>query len=595
MSELHENKNLESNKFDELPSANESGESGEKYISRVNPHRDILSYLNTNGSHLNDKNLHEIERTYDFVNFVYGKSNTERLSKIIDKVLKKDMEFFKDKTDMGITDWQKQKNPNYRFEDSLYAKMKKEGHSKLVELMFWHMILLDILNLKYYDLAPDKSLEESIEDAVNQKSSDRLDFLYGDHQLSYYSRSAFGETIYEYAKQIFKDLPEKQGVNQPQEQLMSKIFACFTKVAFCKMEESKELECYRNDQQSYENYRDAIFGFKSCFFLGDDIYNSCVKAVTEDMAAYLFLTGELEIMFNSYGDDFFRFFGRRVGREYGEQNELLFKEYLFFLNKIEPLENRYNKNGSGFIEKYFPGSFFDCRDAATQAGCILPYFKSKKLPSLIMERLKQRFDEEEIDVVSEQLSNIEELQPCMELEWEQTNYFRDIIKRFAGGEKYSNELVEGMSMMLCQEKDNIINIQQSGQENNVNKLIESPSVNEKEEDPKKTVEYTDLNKYGKSSLNNCIKIENNYKITTKAKNKIENGKKNWFFRFVRVVLDFFRRIGSRISNFFWGQPKKIDSVGIKNNSVFQNINGIGSQNSKTLEMTDLNDKEQKNI
>ena len=589
MSEISENKDLKLSKSDGLPNASESGE---KDISRVGPSRDILFYLK-NSSHLDDESSKEIKQTYDFVDFVYGKSNTERLSKIIDKVVKKDMEFVKDKTYKEITDWQKQKNPRYRFEDSLYGKMRRTNSTNLAELMLWHMTLLDILNLKCYDLNPDEPLEESIKNAVMKRSDDRLDFLCGNHNLSYwYDSSCFSTNLYKYSKQIFKDLPEKEGIDLQQEQLMRKIFACFVKVAFCKMKQSAKLEHYKNYKQAYDIYQRAIYSFKDHFYLEESPYSDkYVKATEKDVAGYLFLTGELEIMFNNYGDDFFEFFGIRSGCGQGDDGNPVFNEYLSFLNKIEPLESRYEKNNNGFIEKYFPMKLFvTSYYAEDQTECILPYFKDEQLRSSLMKSIKNKFNETDF-------SDIKQSRNCTEREsnLKPSNYFRDIIERFVDGEKYSNALVEGMSVILCQEKDKIVDIQQSSQENNANKLIESPSVNEKEEEPKKTVEYTDLNKDGKSSLNNWIKIENNHKITTKAENKIENGKKNWFFRFVRVVLDFFCRIGSRISNFFCRQLEEINGVGIKNDSVFKNSNGMGSQNSETPKITDSKDKEQKNI
>ena len=501
-----------------------------------------------------DEKSQEIKLIYDFVNFVYGKSNTERLSKIIDKVVKEDMKFFEDKTDEEITSWQSQKNPNYEFKNSLYAEMKKEAASKLVEPMLWHMALIDILNLKCYDLNSDEPLEESIKDAIMQKSNDRLDFLCGNHGLDFNYVNDYGELLYKYSKRVFEDLPTKKGINLQSECLMRKIFACFTKVAFCKMKQSAQLECYKNARRSYDDYRYAIDSLKNRFYLQVNPYDDRIKAVEKDIATYLFLIGELEIMFNSYGDDFFKFFGIDCGP--------VFKEYLFFLNEIEPLENQYRKDKKGFIKKYFPIDLITgLWDEKIQSESILPYFKDKKLRSSLMKDLKKRFNKIKFDQIEESKSGIEE-------NWKRTNYFCDIINRFTDGQKYSNELVENMSVMLCQEKDNFIDIQRSSQKNN--------------EEEKNEKEQAGAEKENKEKQN-------------MAKDETKNSGKNYFFRFVCAVLNFFRSIGSKIINFFCRQPKKIDNVGGKNNSFVSNIKDIKSQDPEVLETDNLDTAKQKNI
>ena len=156
MSELHENKNL-ANESSELLNANKPGETGTDCFV---PYHDILFYITSDYAALPDEDSKRIKQTYEFIKLVYGKSNTERLSKIIDKVVKKDMESFEGKTDEEITNWQRQKNPDYSFENSLYAQMKEIGDSKLVESMILYMILLDILTLKCYDLNLNDQLEK---------------------------------------------------------------------------------------------------------------------------------------------------------------------------------------------------------------------------------------------------------------------------------------------------------------------------------------------------------------------------------------------------------------------------------------------------
>ena len=595
MSELHENKNLESSK-------NEN-ESKETFISSVGSRRDILFYIRSGYADL-DKDSNEIKQTYDFVNFVYGKSNTERLSKIIDEVLKKDMEFFKDKTDEEITDWQKQKNSRYSFEDSLYGEMRRTNSTNLAELMLWHMTLLDILNLKCYDLNPDEPLEESIKNAVMKRSDDRLDFLYGNHDSSYwYGSSCFSTSLYKYAKQIFKDLPEKQGVNQQQEQLMRKIFTCFVKVAFCKMKQSAKLEHYKNDQQAYDIYQGAIYSFKDRFYLEESPYSDeYVKATEKDVAGYLFLTGELEIMFNNYGDDFFKFFGIRRGCGQCDDGNPVFNEYLFFLNKIEPLESRYEKNNNGFIEKYFPMELFvTSYYEELQTEWILPYFKDEQLRSSLMKSIKNKFNKTDF-------SDIKQSRNCTEREsnLKPSNYFGDIIERFTDNKKYSNLLIEGMSVMFCMNGNNVIDNQKNGQKNNSNKSPESSNIIENTNgsvtddikiNKNGTVQDTNSNKDEKSSSINQVKTEKNNQALTgiKIKIKIKNNPQSWFVRFFYKVINFFRDIGHKIRNLFCGQPNKIDIVDLKNNYVVQGINTLKGKDSETPKVNILSNKEQKNI
>lgn len=607
MSELPENKDLKSNKSDEFLNARESVDRNKS----VGHCRDILFCFNPNNLNLDDKYSQKIKQTYDFVNFVYGKSNTERLSKIIDKVVKRDMKFFENKTDEDITDWQRQKNPRYRFEDSLYGGMRRRNDMNLAELMLWHMTLLDILNLKCYDLKLDKSLEESIEDAVARKSTDRLDFLCGNHRLNFDYTNFYGEILYKYSKRVFEELPKEQqrpyeyedededdNFLQRQGQLMKKIFSCFIKVAFCNMEQLEKPEYYKNFYHHYIDHRTAILNLTCYFFRQGNFY--CNK---KDIATYLFYTDELETMFENYNRDFFCFLGWAAVDTF---------EFWFFLNKIKPLEQRYAENKDRFIKMFF-SRFLIHRveinrdyELSEAIANILPYFVDEKLRLSLVADMAQEWNTD-YNQLLDSLNLIEKSNEKSELrrkrskresklslpeQAEQTNYFRDIIERFTDGANYSNALVESMSMMICRNGNIVIDNQKDDKNNNKpperSNIIENVngSVDEEEKENKK------------EKAEKKAKSENdNNKTTAKAENKIENSKKNWFFRFVCVVLGFFSSIGSKISNFFCGQPEEIDSGKINSNSVVEdiNINGIKSQSSKTPEIDNLNTEEQKNI
>ena len=111
---------------------------------------------------------------HDFINFVYVDSNTEGLSKLIDEIVEFDIKSLE----------------------------KRNTNIKLTKLVLWHMVLLDILNLKQSDLDKSKPLTTAITDAVKLNSENRLKFL----SSKALSVNEVPNLLYNYSESIFEEL-----------------------------------------------------------------------------------------------------------------------------------------------------------------------------------------------------------------------------------------------------------------------------------------------------------------------------------------------------------------------------------------------------
>ena len=179
------------------------------------------------------KRVSDYEFSCNFVNYVYGKGNDERLSKIAYKVVKFDANAYEDKTfdelRISIPVICKQ---NYDFKKSIVYQIDKDifcgSTYDLLEEMLWHMVLLDILNIKLVDFKREKPLPEEILDIVKGNSQNRLNFLFGgDKQYSNISTGGFAGILYDYAKLIFKLPDNNRDISIEQKELIQKIFLCF--------------------------------------------------------------------------------------------------------------------------------------------------------------------------------------------------------------------------------------------------------------------------------------------------------------------------------------------------------------------------------
>ena len=386
----------------------------------------------------NDNMLH------DFIDFVYGDSNTERLSKLIDEIVESDIKDLKER------------NINI----------------KLIKLVLWHMILLDILNLKQSDLDKSKPLTMAITDAVKLNSENRLKFL-SNKELNVNDIPNF---LYEYSKSIFEELADTsmnstklsdKSDEQENKQSVRKIFCRFFEFSFCQMKKAANFESYKNDTAFYRNYEDIVLNLQGRFYMYDR-YFDCVYADAQDMASYLFATGKLEIFLSNYGTDFLYYFGWNC-RGSMPWDRPSCDYILFFLNELESIENRYRKDKDGFMKLFCPyyanlmftksgkdiaSDLREARTVVTHITNILAYIEDETLFSEIRNSLIQRYKLTEefvgyLDNGTEQTNNF--VKCCYgkcehpqhqgnSIIDETKNWFQDIAKRFA-----ENESIELMT------------------------------------------------------------------------------------------------------------------------------------------------------
>lgn len=369
------------------------------------------------------KCVSDYELSCNFVNFVYGKGNTERLSKIADEAVKYDANVYENSTDdqlhvlIPVTG-----KSGYIFEKSIFSQINGTDwcldsffHNaddwiscSLVKEMLWHMVLLDILNIKLADFERKKSLPEEILDIVKRNSQNRLNFLFGDKKnYGDIPCGGFADALYDYATLIFKLPYQRKELSTEKEDLIRKIFACFVKVAFLRMEQAAQFEAYKKDLGRYGVYRDVILNLKRCFYMCNNPYrNPCdhindddyytfkryIHTDAQDMATYLFLTDELEDLFETdeyFVYDFgFDYYHAAVNYEYSH-----FGAFLVCLDKIKSLEERYKENEDEFIKM-----FVDVKnvkwvywDFIEHFKAILTFFKNTELRGKLIDNVIAKF------------------------------------------------------------------------------------------------------------------------------------------------------------------------------------------------------------
>ena len=569
------------------------------------------------------RNLQRSKSPYGFISLIYKSQNIEKLLKIIDEVAKTDMEkFFCDKTDDEIANEFVRitagTSSNYEFKESVYSMLElyhhhcyTYNHRELVELVLWHMVLLDILNIKFSDLKYDKPLEEAITDTLKQNSDNRLKFFF--NQAKSYESMTAGGALYEYSRRIFKDLPEKQGENKEQEQLMRKIFAHFLAVSFYRMKQIAPSDFDENNQAN-RKYQLAIKSFSRYFYISENgidnsKYIDCVKATDNDLAICLFMTGELEPLF--YSHDFNVVNHLCEADHYVDLNEIdnstfCSFDFLFYLNKIKPLEQQYKDDTNKFIQDLFPGTkkyWAKSWSSVDHLSNILTYFNNEKLFKEAKDYLIEyfHFSVETVKRLNDNIQQNKELLGTMSKDNSKLSqsepYFYDMVKRFVGDEKckdknvprVSDEEIRRVSMMLCESNVNVENVVDQ------NQIMDNEQKNNSVVSVSDIDSSKDKNNGAIADLSNEIKNE-----PIKDDNKHDKEKRAWHIAshikfFFVGIRNFFHSIRGRISNFFCRQPEKIEVVELKNNPVVEDINSIKSQNFKVPETNNLNAEKKKDI
>ena len=314
-----------------------------------------------------------------FLWYVYGFGNAERLCKIVDDVVN---------------------------------EHKRNGDDKDEKFLLWHMVLLDILNIKMTDLKLDfeeeklKSVEKAIknclltEEAVKRRNDFINDFIDQNKDTIKIKNRYFASELYKYSKKIFPEFAQIKYLgdykNKPDKtateyKFLSKAFSCFLKVSFYHMKRVADFEEYKSDSKVYDKYQKRIYKLTEYFYIGN-IYNGCINSSTEYMATYLYKTGELNQWFLNYENDFLDFFCYCHGGS-GYDSEPCFYEFCFYLNKIKPLETRYEEDDTGGHEKFwqmfFPQKYRSLfGDVRLLLSCIGTCFSDEKLIKSANDELK---------------------------------------------------------------------------------------------------------------------------------------------------------------------------------------------------------------
>ncbi|MBQ9491284.1 MAG: hypothetical protein IJU86_00705 [Firmicutes bacterium] len=291
-----------------------------------------------------------------FLWYIYGRGNAERLCKVVDDVVNK-LDKYKD---------------NIVEEDD--DKDQKFDEDK--KFLFWHMVLLDILNIKMADLKLnfDEEKSKSVEVAINnyllsdkavKRRNDFIDIkIKPDHPE---------RLLWEYSWQVFPEFKNVKScwsninVNVDTAELLGRIFACFLKVSFYQIKRVEAADTDKNNQEIYKNHKKNIYYFneylqeqifgklEACLDDGNLKYKRGEFKITSNIAAYLFETEELETWFLRYSKDFFSFFCNPDYLLYGDDGEstVEFFGFAFYLNKIKSFETRYRESPDGFWQAFY--------------------------------------------------------------------------------------------------------------------------------------------------------------------------------------------------------------------------------------------------
>ncbi len=450
--------------------------------------RTLLNLLTVNKSWNKKINEFELQKRKEYLKYflwyIYGCGNAERLCKIVDDVVN---ELNKNKDDII---------------------MESENNNEDKKFLIWHMVLLDILNIKIDDLKLDFDLKksESIEKAIknyllsnksvkrrsnfvesainslngnndNDLSDDEYEYKYGCPQslcLHGWIKGRYGKNIYEYIKQIFPELTAPQteawmkrnsyssllDIIPNEVKLLQRMLVCFFKVSFWQMEKVIYFGEYKNDGNTYKKYKKDVYGLKNYFYRARHLHGIWfVRNWHECMAVYLFKTGELENWFCQYKNDFLSYFCSDCDLVPNVNLGLnvYFREFVFCFNKIKPLQERYQENSGEFWQMFF----INIVDKNSYNGlcvleCITPYIEDGSLKIKMkneMEKITGCSDKQAL-IYNHQLFDSQLRDSGYFYRHLGENYFSSIIIRFCGKNDLSDKVVQSISKVI-EDKDGV--------------------------------------------------------------------------------------------------------------------------------------------
>ena len=388
-----------------------------------------------------------------FLWYIYGRGNAERLCKVVDDVVNK-LDEDKDKDNIE----------NIIIEED-YDKDQKLNEDE--KFWLWHMILLDILNIKMADLKlnfdeeKSKSVEVAIKNCLltEEAVKRRNDFIDTKIKSDYPER-----LLWEYSRQVFPEFENIQvesggywdniNVNVDTAELLGRIFACFLKVSFYQIKRVKNSNKDKDNQEIYKNHKKNIYHFNDylqkqmfgrlevCLDDGNLKYQRGKFKITSNIAAYLFETEELEAWFLRYSKDFFSFFCNPnyfICPDDGESTVEFFG-FAFYLNKIKSFETRYRESPDGFWQTFYK----DIVEEHTFRGSyvlidITSFISQKDLE----DEMKGKAESACSRVFRKQL--FERNSEKLDLE---KNHFNPIIIRFCGKKDLSDKVIQSISQVI---------------------------------------------------------------------------------------------------------------------------------------------------
>ena len=423
-----------------------------------------------------------------FMWYVYGFGNAERLCKIVDDVLNE-----LDKNKDNIIEGNDDKNKKF---------------------LLWHMVLLDILNIKMSDLKLDfdkeksKSVEEAIKNCLlsNKSIERRNDFIDTDIMPDYRGIiSDYSERLlWEYSRQVFpefKNLQVELGkrriihIDVDTAELLGRIFACFFKVSFYQMKKVEDSNTAKSDidkdnREICQEHKNKIYNFN--YLLQDEIFDKLKPKVkiTSSIAAYLFKTEELETWFHYYNKDFFSFFCNPDYFICGDDGEssVEFFAFAFYLNKIKSFETRYQENSDEFWKTFYTDIV---KKGSYRGNEVLKDITSFISQVELKDEMSKKIDKNKfwIYMRSDRKYLFNHKEP-IDLE---KNYFEPIIIRFCGKKDLKENVIQSISEVI--ENKNIVEHEDKTKtklaSNPVqNNLIASNEINFKDGDESRNKDLT---------------------------------------------------------------------------------------------------------
>ena len=396
-----------------------------------------------------------------FLWYIYGRGNAERLCKVVDDVVNK-LDEDKDKDN-------KDNIENIMIEEDDDKDQKFDEDKKF---LFWHMILLDILNIKMADLKLnfDEEKSKSVEVAINN-------YLLSDKAVK--RRNDFIDTkiksdhperlLWEYSRQVFPEFENIQvesggywdniNVNVDTAELLGRIFACFLKVSFYQIKRVEAGDTDKNNQEIYKNHKKHIYHFNDylqkqmfgrlevCLNDGNLKYKRGKFQITSNIAAYLFETEELEAWFLRYNKDFFSFFCNPNYLLYADDGEstVEFFGFAFYLNKIKSFETRYRESPDGFWQAFYINIVEKKSYRGNQViADITPFISQTELQNKMRPKIDEFEGYAEFRNYNYDLFNHKKLDTIDVGK----KYFSPIIIRFCGQNDLSDKVIQSISKVI---------------------------------------------------------------------------------------------------------------------------------------------------